>query len=119
MDETEQLDFMAQTGVAEDFLWDYLHERKVKRTAKEEVRQRIVRALFHEYGLSVDDMELDFPIAIQDDEGRSRRRRADIAIFTHGAAHELASLRRVVICAPEPRNGKTVTRLRDYAQAER
>jgi type I restriction enzyme M protein len=122
MDETDLPDEAPEasaTEVTEDLIWDYRNERYVKRTPREEVRQRIVRALFHEYGLSVEDMALDFPVAIEE-KVRLRRRRADIAIFTHGSEHVLANMRRVVICAPEPRNGvKTVTKLRDYQQAQR
>jgi type I restriction enzyme M protein len=85
----------------------------LKETPKEQVRQRIARALFHEYGISVDDMEGDFPV-----NSGGRRRRVDIAIFRPGQAHAQENLRRVVICRPEPtQNKRGAVKMRDYAQA--
>jgi type I restriction enzyme M protein len=96
---------------------DYITGREVKDTPKERVRQRIERALFHEYGLPVDDMEPDFTIPVEVG-GKTRRKKVEIAIFEHGREHTLENLRRVVICRPEPKNGKkSVTKLRDHEQA--
>jgi hypothetical protein len=67
---------------------------------KEHVRQRIARALFHEYGICVEDMERDFAISVG-----GRRRRVDIAIFKHDGPHTSENLRRVVICRAEPKLG--------------
>lgn len=87
--------------------------KELKDTAKEQVRQRIARALFHEYGISVEDMEGDFSLRVG-----GQRRRVDIAIFRPGQAHEQANLRRVVVCRPEPTNAKRgAVKMRDYAQA--
>lgn len=57
------------TAIEEGKLLDYITGEPIKDTAKEQVRQRIARALFHEYGISVDDMQSDFPIKV---EGRRR-----------------------------------------------
>lgn len=87
--------------------------KELKDTAKEQVRQRIARALFHEYGISVDDMEADFPLTVG-----GRKRRVDIAIFRPGQPHMQEKLRRVVICRPEPtQNKRGAVKMRDYAQA--
>jgi len=74
---------------------------ELKDTPKEQVRQRIARALFHEYGISVEDMEADFSVNVG-----GRRRRVDIAIFRPGQPHEQQNLRRVVVCRPEPTQAK-------------
>jgi len=52
------------TTVEEGMLLDYITNIPVPDNAKEQVRQRIARALFHEYGISVDDMEPDFRLKI-------------------------------------------------------
>jgi type I restriction enzyme M protein len=94
------LDFISGTGDLKD-------------TPKEQVRQRIARALFHEYGISVEDMEGDYPVSVA-----GRRRRVDIAIFRPGQPHERQNLRRVVVCRPEPTQAKRgAVKMRDYAQA--
>ena len=103
--------------MSSDITTDYITGREVKDSPKERVRQRIIRALFHEYGLPREDMEPDFPIPVEID-GRTRRKKVEIAIFAHDKEHTLQNLRRVVICRPEPKNGKKgVTKLRDHEQA--
>ncbi len=87
--------------------------KELKDSAKEQVRQRIARALFHEYGISVDDMEADFSVSIG-----GRRRRVDIAIFRPGQSHDSENLRRVVVCRAEPtQNKRGAVKMRDFAQA--
>ena len=107
------------TAIADDVLIDYATGREVKDTPKERVRQRIERALFHEYGLSVEDMEPDFPLPVEV-SGKTRRKKVEIAIFTHEKEHTVENIRRVVVCRPEPKNGKKgVTNLRDHKQADK
>ncbi len=87
--------------------------RELKDTPKEQVRQRIARALFHEYGISIEDMEADFSVSVG-----GRRRRVDIAIFRPGQPHAQENLRRVVVCRPEPtQNKRGAVKMRDYDQA--
>jgi len=58
---------------------DYVSGKQIKETKKELVRQRVVRALIHEYGFSPDDIVLDYPIG--------GRKKIDIAIFHHESEH--------------------------------
>ena len=97
--------------VRDGFVLDFISGTKeLKETPKELVRQRIARALFHEYGISVNDMEGDFPVSVG-----NRRRRVDIAIFASGKPHATESLRRVVVCRPEPKQNKRgAVKMRDY-----
>ena len=100
--------------VRDGFLLDFISGTKeVKETPKELVRQRIARALFHEYGISVDDMAADFPV-----QAGGRRRRVDVAIFAAGETHEPENIQRVVVCRPEPKQNKRgAVKMRDYEQA--
>ena len=107
------------TAIADDGLIDYVTGREVKDKPKERVRQRIERALFHEYGLSVEDMEPDFPLPVEVD-GKTRWKKVEIAVFAHEKEHTVENVRRVVICRPEPKSGKKgVTNIRDHKQAEK
>ena len=102
-------------GVVRDgFVLDFISGTKeVRETAKELVRQRMARALFHEYGISVDDMASDFPVRLG-----GRLRRADIAVFGGGKRHTIENIQRIVICRPEPKQSKRgATKMRDYEQA--
>ena len=113
--EVEENEVSDEVEVVRDgFILDFISGTKeFKQTPKELVRQRIARALFHEYGISVDEMEADFSVRVG-----GRRRRVDIAIFASGEAHTLENLRRVVVCRPEPKqNTRGAVKMRDYAQA--
>jgi len=103
-----------EAAVADGYILDFITgEKNLRDTPKEQVRQRIARALFHEYGISVEDMEPDFPVRTN-----GRRKKIDIAIFHHDQAHTQNHLSRIVICRPEPKVGKNAVRMRDYDQAE-
>ncbi|MEO0771249.1 MAG: hypothetical protein AAFY72_17815, partial [Cyanobacteria bacterium J06649_4] len=78
------------TAIPDGRLLDYITGKLVKDNKKEQVRQRISRALFHEYGISVEDMEPDFSIKVE-----GRKKKVGIAIFRHEQDHELENVRRV------------------------
>ena len=103
------------TGVVRDgFILDFISGTKeVKETARERVRQRMARALFHEYGLSVEDMAPDFPVRLG-----GRLRRVDLVVFGAGEDHAIENIQRIVICRPEPKQSKRgAVKMRDYEQA--
>lgn len=106
-------------SLADDETIDYITGNRIKLKGSEPVRQRIARALFHEYGISVDDMARDFPIQISVEGQRKVTKKADIAIFAPGSEHTLANLRRIVICKPEPKAGRAVTKIRTFTQAKK
>ena len=59
-----QVDETGAGVVRDGFVLDFISGTKTrKETPREQVRQRTARALHHEYGISVDDMEADFPVA--------------------------------------------------------
>src|SRR3982751_225123 len=84
----------------EGYLIDFLTGKPIKDTPKEQVRQRIVRVLFHEYQFAPEDIELDFVIQVQTEKGK-RRAKIDIAIFAPSSEHTAGNLRRVVVTNKE------------------
>ena len=103
------------TSLEEGKILDYITGDPIKDSAKEQVRQRIARALFHEYGISVEDMARDFKMKVD-----GRRKKIDIAIFAAGEAHTVENLRRIVICDKEPKKGsKGAYKMRDHEQAKK
>jgi type I restriction enzyme M protein len=99
---------------------DYITGEAIKETEKEKVRQRIARALVHEYGIDPADMARDYRITISGEGGqRKRTKTADIAIFESGAPRSLDTLRRVVVCKPEPKNRGSVVKIREPDQARK
>jgi type I restriction enzyme M protein len=114
----EEIDQSGDDEVAsleEGRLLDYITGQPVKATPKEQVRQRIARALLHEYGISVDDMLPDFKLRV---EGRLKT--IDIAIFNAGMGKTVENLRRVVMCDKEPKKGtKGAYKMRDHQQAKK
>jgi type I restriction enzyme M protein len=107
----------AVTTLGEDEVIDFITGQKIKLKGNEEVRQQVALALYSEYGIRVQDMERDFRIDVEV-EGRKARKKADIAIFEPETEHTMVNLRRVVICKPMPKGGRSVTKLRTYSQAE-
>lgn len=104
-----------EMSLEEGSILDYITNEAIKDSPKEQVRQRIARALWHEYGLSVDDMVPDFKMKID-----GRQRKIDIAIFDAGAEHTVEHLRRIVICEKEPANGrKSAYKMRSPEEAEK
>ena len=85
------------TAIEDGSTLDYITGRVVPDTEKERVRQRIARALFHEYGISVDDMVPDYKLRID-----GRLRKLDLVIFEAGAPKEPEHIRRITICEKEP-----------------
>lgn len=103
------------TSLEEGKILDYITGDPIKDSAKEQVRQRIARALFHEYGISVEDMARDFKMKVD-----GRRKKIDIAIFAAGEEHTVENLRRIVICDKEPKKGsKGAYKMRDHIQAKK
>jgi len=78
-----QSDNHTQTGttIPAGYTLDYVSGKQIKETKKEFVRQRVIRALIHEYGFSPEDMQLDFSIG--------GRKKVDVAIFHHGKEHTI------------------------------
>ncbi|GAB3994138.1 N-6 DNA methylase [Glycomyces albus] len=102
--------------LAEDETLCFITERPVKLKGAEPVLQQVARALPYEYGIDLHDMERDFAIPVPTG-GKKRTLKADIAVFTPGSEHTLANLERVVVCKPEPKQGRTVTKIRTHEQA--
>jgi type I restriction enzyme M protein len=98
-----------ESTIPAGYTLDYVSGKQIKETKKELVRQRVVRALIHEYGFSPEDMALDFSIA--------GRKKVDVAIFHHGKEHSIENLSRAVLCRQEPNVGKNAVRIRDFEQA--
>jgi type I restriction enzyme M protein len=114
VEEIDQVGDDEVTSLEEGMLLDYITGKPVKDTPKEQVRQRIARALFHEYGISVDDMVPDFKMRVD-----GRLKKVDIAIFNPGMGKTVENLRRVVICEKEPKVGaKGAYKMRDPDQAK-
>jgi len=99
--------------IEEGMTLDYITGETIKDSAKEKVRQRIARALLHEYGISLDDMVPNFSMKVD-----GRRKKVDIAIFDPNSEQIAENVRRVVICQREPKStGKGATTMRSHEQA--
>ncbi|MGP4097180.1 methylation-associated defense system DNA methyltransferase MAD2 [Nonomuraea sp. KM90] len=104
-------------SLADDEDIDFITGKRIKLKGNEHVRQAVAKALVFEYRIPVEDMARDYPIPVDKIGQRKATKKADIAIFEHGKPHTLDNLRRVVICKPEPKTGRSVTKLRTFKQA--
>ncbi|WP_434560753.1 methylation-associated defense system DNA methyltransferase MAD2 [Pseudomonas sp. R1-6] len=119
-DSNNMSDFDQELQVPERMLeegkvFDYITGNPVKDSDKEKVRQRISRAIIHEYGIAAEDMEPDFKIKVL-----GKNRKLDIAIFKPGRAHTVDNLCRAVVVDKEPKVGtKGAYRMRDPEEASK
>ncbi|GCB46466.1 N-6 DNA methylase [Streptomyces sp. NL15-2K] len=109
----------------DDEIFDYISgDKVVKHTPMEEVRQRIARALVHQYGIDPRDMRADFPLQVENRKtGRKSRKRASIVIFKHGSIEPDAEprpedIRRIVVIKPPRNDSRTVSKIRTFARAK-
>lgn len=103
------------SALDEGKVFDYITGEPVKDTDKERVRQRIARAIIHEYGIAAEDMEPDFKVKVQ-----GKNRKLDIAIFRPGTEHTTDNLYRAVVVEKEPKLGtKGAYRMRDPEEARK
>lgn len=106
---------MEAGAIEEGKVFDYITGEPVKDTDKERVRQRIARAIIHEYGIAAEDMEPDYRVKVA-----NRNKKIDIAIFKPGTKHEDENLYRVVVVEKEPKVGtKGAYRMRDPEEARK
>jgi type I restriction enzyme M protein len=104
-----------ESALEEGKVFDYITGKQVKGSDKEQVRQRIARAIIHEYGIAAEDMEPDFKVKVQ-----GKNRKLDIAIFKPGQEHTEDNLYRAVVVEKEPKLGtKGAYRMRDPEEARK
>ena len=114
-DEVGQEGQATEGGLEEGKVFDYITGKPVKDSDKEQVRQRIARAIIHEYGIAAEDMEPDFKVKVS-----GKNRKLDIAVFRPGTEHTAENLYRAVIVEKEPKVGtKGAYRMRDPDEASK
>lgn len=72
------------TEIPEGYIQDFISSKPLPDTPKEYVRQDMAKVLFHEYNFPVEAMERDYSITVETAEGKTQRRKVDIAIFPSG-----------------------------------
>lgn len=114
-DEVGQEEQATEGGLEEGKVFDYITGKPVKDSDKEQVRQRIARAIIHEYGIAAEDMAPDFKVKVA-----GKNRKVDIAIFRPGTAHTAENIYRAVVVEKEPKVGtKGAYRMRDPEEANK
>lgn len=79
----------------DDELVCILTETRKKASGKELVLQSIIQQMNDEYGFELSDMQRDFSLPYEDEEGKTRRVTVDLAIFETGKAHDKDHLARL------------------------
>lgn len=72
--------------------------KKIKTASEKELTlQSMIMMLNEEYNFDLIDMERDFSFAYEDDQGKTKRGKADIAIFDPGRAHDADNMIRIAV----------------------
>lgn len=90
-----------EEALGEDQLICVLSSKVVKATPKELNLQSIIEMLNEEYGFELRDMERDWPALFEDEDGKARRMKLDLAIFDQDSDHDQDNLIRAIIVNDE------------------
>ena len=90
-----------EEALGEDQLICALSGNVVKATQKELNLQSIIEMLNEEYGFELRDMERDWPASFEDEDGKPRRMKLDLAIFDQDSDHVQDNLIRAIIVNDE------------------
>ncbi len=72
--------------------------KKIKTASEKELTlQSMIMMLNEEYNFDLNDMERDFPFSYEDDEGKTKRAKADLAIFEPERAHDAENMIRIAV----------------------
>jgi predicted nucleotidyltransferase len=72
--------------------------KKIKTASEKELTlQSMIMMLSEEYNFDLNDMERDFSFSYEDDEGKTKRAKADLAIFESGKGHDADNMIRIAI----------------------
>src|SRR5258708_2611192 len=98
----------------ESYVFDFDNgQEKFRGNSEGYIRQQVIRMLFHDYGIPMEDIEIEFPVRIG-----GKLKKLDIVIFNHGQAHQETFLNRIIVCRRGAGTGKNIAKIRDYHQAE-
>lgn len=75
--------------------------RILKVTDKELALQSMIDMLTLEYGFPAEDIEREFTVKYENEDGANRRAKLDLAVFSHGMAHDEDNLIRAIIVAKD------------------
>jgi len=113
---TKDLEEIADDVVLEDSQLICALTKKIKAANEKELTlQSMIMMLNEEYNFDLKDMERDFPFSYEDDEGKTKRAKADLAVFETGKAHELDNMIRIAVVFDskvkdkDPKKGVTET----------
>jgi type I restriction enzyme M protein len=72
--------------------------KKIKTASEKELAlQSMIMLLNEEYNFDLNDMERDFPFSYEDGEGKTKRAKADLAIFDPGRAHDAENMIQIAV----------------------
>ena len=85
----------------EDQMVCILTNKIVNATDKEKNLQYMIQMMAEEYGFQMSDMERDFTFKYEDENGKKRTGKVDLAIFEEGRGHDVVNLIRIIIVAKD------------------
>lgn len=78
-----------------------LTSRILKATDKERALQSMIDMLTLEYGFPPEDIERDFTVRYENQDGANRKSKLDLAVFAHGMVHDVDNLIRAIAVAKD------------------
>jgi len=97
----ENQDIKNEVVLKEDQIICALTNNPVKATEKELNLQSMILMMAEEYNFALEDIQRDFRFRYEDEEGKKKNVKVDLAIFEKGRAHDVENLIRVVVVAKD------------------
>lgn len=85
----------------EDQMVCILTNKIVNATDKEKNLQYMIQMMAEEYGFQMSDMERDFTFKYEDENGKKKTGKVELAIFEEGRGHDVVNLIRIIIVAKD------------------
>ena len=87
--------------LSEDQVICALTNNPVKATEKELNLQSMILMMTEEYNFALEDMERDFKFKYEDEEGKKKSGKVDLAVFEKGKGHDVINMIRCIIVAKD------------------
>ncbi len=87
--------------LSEDQVICALTNNPVKATEKELNLQSMILMMTEEYNFALEDMERDFKFKYEDEEGKKKSGKVDLAVFEKGKGHDVINMIRFIIVAKD------------------
>lgn len=95
------IEIYEETTLDENKLFCLITGDQKKESPKERNLQEVARMLTEEYGFDISQLQRDYSISYEDELGKKKRMKVDVAVFEQDKPHEESHINRIAIVQDE------------------